>query len=324
MVNCQVGVVIPVYNEMDRIVSAVRSIYEENEVNVKFYIADDLSTDDTIMKVTEYLQENEVPHQILVAESNRGAGYRRNQALKFVEEPYVLFFDADDFVYPGMLDKAVQKANETCSEVLLMEYELVHNDDDRKMGMIGEDQRIFDRIGKNFSGCVSISSHGFLLGLVNYPWNKLVSTDYAKKIELRFSNTFVHNDVMGHWMLLMNADRISFLSVPFCGHRVSPQANQVTNISDSRRLAMLDVFQELEQYFSDSPELKQKFYHFFVSFKIKLYSWGRDRLDSELREVFKKEFSKTFSGMGRLDILRIAERMPGTANEVMRFKLGLK
>ncbi|WP_445361566.1 glycosyltransferase family 2 protein [Microbulbifer sp. EKSA005] len=324
MVNCQVGVVIPVYNEMERIVSAVRSISEGNEVSVKFYIADDLSTDETVIKVTEYLEDNKIPHEIFVAESNRGAGYRRNQAFKYVEEPYVLFFDADDFVYPGMLDKAVQKANESGCEVLLMEYELVHYENDKKMGMIGEDHRIFDRIGKKFSGCVSISDHGFLLGLVNYPWNKLVSTSYAKDIGLKFSHTFVHNDVLGHWMLLMNANKISFLSAPFCGHRVSPQANQVTNISDSRRLAMLNVFEELEQYFSAYPKLKQKYYHFYVSFKIKLYSWGRDRLDASLREVFKAEFSKTFSNMGRLEILRISERVPGIANEIMRFKLGLK
>ncbi|WP_444909388.1 glycosyltransferase family A protein [Microbulbifer sp. TRSA005] len=324
MTTIQVGIVIPVFNEQDRIISAIRSIVEKNEIPVKFYIADDLSTDDTVCRAAEYLEENSIAHQILVAKSNKGAGYRRNQALKFVEEPYVLFFDADDFVYPGMLDKAVEKANDKECDVLLMEYDLVQGRNDQKLGMIEGDRKIFDRIAQNVSDCLSIDDNGYLLNLVNYPWNKLVSTRYAKEIGLRFSNTPVHNDVMGHWMLLMNSKNISFLSESFCGHRVCPKANQVTNISDSRRLAMLDVFQELERYFSCHPELKRKFYHFFMYFKLKLYSWASNRLDEEYRNMFKVEFSKTFSRMNRLDILNIAERMPETASEIMRFKLGLK
>ena len=320
----EVAVVIPAYNERQRVIQAVQSIVEHNQARVKFYIADDGSNDGTAKAVHDYMKERSIPGRVFSGEQNLGAGFRRNQAFEHVKEPFTLFFDADDFVYPGMLDRAVEKAKAVGCEILLMEYERVFDLNDKKLGMIPGDQKIFRRIKKNSAGkCFSVSNNGFVLDLVNYPWNKLVATSYAKNIGLKFSNTPVHNDVTGHWMLLMNAKRVAVLNEAFCAHRVSPEANQITNISDDRRLAMLEVFGELDLYFERNHILKSKFYHFFISFKLRLYRWALQRLDDEHKIAFREGFAMTFGSMEKFDFLKLSERMPSTANDALRFRLGL-
>lgn len=324
--SSEVAIVIPVYNERERIIDAVRSIIEHNDTPVKFYIADDNSNDNTVEAVEKFLTENSIPFDIFSGKENKGAGYRRNQAFEYVTEPYTLFFDADDFVYPGMLDKAVEKAKRDDCEVLLMEYERVFALNDKKLGMIPEDHTIFERLKKqaaNNASSFSTKKHGYILRLTNYPWNKLIKTDFAKRIDLRFSETPVHNDVLGHWILLMNAEYVSVFPMAFCAHRVSLAEDQVTNIFDERRLAMLDVFQELEEYFELHKEFKSRYYHFFISFKLKLFYWAWHRLDDSLKEEFKSGFSESFKSMTKLDFIRLSERQPATANRALRFRLGL-
>ncbi|AMX02668.1 glycosyltransferase family A protein [Microbulbifer thermotolerans] len=322
----EVAVVIPVHNERKRIIEAICSIVDHNDASVKFYIADDNSNDNTVEAATDFLTKKSIPFDIFFDNKKRGAGYRRNQAFEHVIEPYTLFFDADDFVYPGMLDEALKKAKHDDSEVLLMKYERVFALNDKKLGMIPEDQVIFERLNKqsaNNTSCFSTIKHGYILKLTNYPWNKLIKTDFAKRIGLKFSETPVHNDVLGHWILLMNAERVSILPAAFCAHRVSITANQITNIFDERRLAMLDVFQDLEDYFSSHDNFKYSYYHFFVNFKLKLFYWAWQRLDDGLKDDFKSGFSESFKSMTKLDFIRLSEGMPATANKALRFRLGL-
>lgn len=320
----EVAVIIPVHNERERLIEAIRSIAEGNRVSSKFYIVDDASSDGTADQVEQYLKGNSLPYEVIRNEENHGAGYCRNIAFRLVKEKYTLFFDADDFVYPGMLDSAVQRAESLHTQLVLMEYERIFDINDKKLGMIGSDKMVFERIKSHSAGnIIPIGEHGYVVSLTNYPWNKLILTSYANEVGLHFSHTPVHNDVFAHWILLMNADRISVLHKPFCGHRVSPTADQITNISDERRMAMIDVFHELDEYFSNNIKLKERFYHFFVSFKIKLFKWALPRLDREYHQVFKESFSRTFFKMTKLELVRLSRKIPNTANEVMRFRLGI-
>ena len=44
-----------------------------------------------------------------------------------------------------------------------------------------------------------------LLGFSNYPWNKVVRTDHYRHTGLRYGSTPVHNDILGHWLTLLDA-----------------------------------------------------------------------------------------------------------------------
>lgn len=320
----RVAVVIPVYNERERLVEAVRSVVEGNEVSAKFYIVDDASTDGTPDIVKKFLASENIPHEVFVNDESRGAGGCRNIGLDNVVEEYILFLDADDFLFPGILDQTISLADESSSQVVITEYDRIYSENDKKLGMNHHDEMVFSRIKKmGLVSPFSINKAGFVLDLVNYPWNKLVSTSYAREIGLRFSETPVHNDVFAHWQLLMNASRISVMNQSLCGHRVSMRSNQITNISDARRMAMLDVFNELEEYFNKESLFKERYYHFFVSFKIKLFRWGNARIDEGHKESFYEEFCKTFENMSKLDFLIVSERMPRVAVEALRYRLRL-
>ncbi|WP_136246801.1 glycosyltransferase family 2 protein [Halomonas borealis] len=323
--SARVAIVIPVHNERERLVGAVESISEHNNVSVKFYIVDDASTDGTGEVIEKYFQDKQLPYEIIANKHPEGAGGSRNSGFKRVVEDYTLFFDADDFVFPGMLDKVVQLADQDSSQVVVMGYDRVYAENDRKLGMNHHDEKVFERVQhENKLSPFSIKKSGFLLDLVNYPWNKLVSTEYAKDIGLHFSSTPVHNDVFAHWQILMNCSRLSVTSESFCGHRVSFNEGQITNISDSRRLAMLNVFSELEDYFDQNDELKPLFYHYFISFKIRLFRWGSAKIDDGHKEEFYNAFCDSFHRMKKLDFVALSEKMPRVSVEALRYRLRLR
>ncbi|GGK09167.1 hypothetical protein GCM10007426_41740 [Alloalcanivorax dieselolei] len=320
--NCRVAVVIPAHNECVRLVEAVKSIVDFNQAKAKFYIVDDASSDGTKEAIESYLKENNIPHQVSRNEAGKGAGFCRNIAFANVTEEYVLFLDADDFLYPGMLDKAVERANESGAQVVLTEYERVHDANDKKLGMNPLDEGILSRLTSAFGqSAFAMKDAAYALEIANYPWNKLQRTDYCKEIGLRFSSTPVHNDVFAHWLILMNATRVAVLNASFCGHRVSLYSNQITNIADERRMAMLDVFAELDDYFVRHPELKEHFYHIYTSFKIRLFHWGMSKIDNAHQEMFKDGFCRTLESMTSRDFFDLSKKVPNIALDVLRYRM---
>nr|WP_300315790.1 glycosyltransferase family A protein [Halomonas sp.] len=319
-----VAIVIPVKDEENRILEAIESIALHNNVKTKFYVVDDNSSDSTVENVKKLFLEKSIDGEVICNSEPSGAGRCRNQGFEKVKEDYVLFFDADDYAYPSKLDYVVAVAERNGSQVTVMAYDRVHGPSDTKLGMNAHDQRIFDRLKVvGLEQPVNVRSVGYALELVNYPWNKLVRTDYAREISLRFSETPVHNDVFAHWQIMMNAENISFIDEKFCGHRVAIGADQITNISDSRRMSMLSVFDELHTYFSENSFLKKRFYHFFISFKIKLFRWGHARIDDEHEEEFLEQFRLTFKSMTKKDYYLIFEKMPNVAIEALKYRLDL-
>lgn len=319
-----VGVVIPVKDEEKRVLEAIESIASNNRTSVKFYIVDDNSSDDTVANVKRLFEEKSISGEVIRNRISVGAGRCRNQGFDIVQEDYVLFFDADDFLYPQKLDYAVAIAEKNASDVVVLAYDRVSSPSDVKLGMNSHDQKIFDRL-ENFGleASLNIKSVGFSLELVNYPWNKLIRVKYAREINIRFSETPVHNDVFAHWQIMMNAERLSFSKEKFCGHRVAVGADQITNVSDSRRMSMLLVFDELDGYFLENDKFRKLFYHFFVSFKIKLFRWGHGRIDGEHAEEFMFQFRRTFFRMTKKDYYMVFEKFPSVAIEALKYRLDL-
>ncbi len=103
------AIVIPVYNRAHTIVRCLDSIAMQKGIDrFELIIVDNASTDNSEATVQEWSAAHPEITLQLLTHSKRGAAGARNRGLEAVTEPYVLFFDSDDVMLPGHLDRLVQ------------------------------------------------------------------------------------------------------------------------------------------------------------------------------------------------------------------------
>jgi len=100
MKTTNIDVIIPSYNDADKIGDAIASIQQQEDVldykiNYNIIIIDDCSTKSNY----ELLKRYEVKYDnvsVLKTKSNSGAAVARNHGLKLTKSPFISFLDADD------------------------------------------------------------------------------------------------------------------------------------------------------------------------------------------------------------------------------------
>lgn len=108
--NPEVSVVITNYNYGEYLEQSVDSVINQSYPNIKIFIIDDASTDQSHEVFKKYLDKATVIRH----KKNKGIVATRNEALDLIESPFMLFLDADDWLesdYVGTLVAAARKDN---------------------------------------------------------------------------------------------------------------------------------------------------------------------------------------------------------------------
>lgn len=110
-----VTVLIPTYNPGHFLQKALKSVFQQSYPHWKILLLDDASTDDSLVKVTSFLKNSRV-HLIRNVE-NLGQARTLNAGLPFVDTPYVVQLDADDWFLPDALEQLVAAAEKATPDV---------------------------------------------------------------------------------------------------------------------------------------------------------------------------------------------------------------
>jgi glycosyltransferase involved in cell wall biosynthesis len=110
--NDLVSILIPTYNTEKFIRSTIESVQNQTYTNWEMILVDDASTDNTIVIIEEFAQ-NDSRIKLFKLPENRGNGFARNAALEKATGKYIAYLDADDLWFPEKLEKQIQflKAN---------------------------------------------------------------------------------------------------------------------------------------------------------------------------------------------------------------------
>lgn len=103
IINSNVTVIIPCYNDGKFILEAVNSILNQTLQADRIIIVDDGSDTDT-KKVLDTIC---CPNIQIVHQKNKGVSNARNTAIKLAQTDYILNLDADDYFDPTFIEKAV-------------------------------------------------------------------------------------------------------------------------------------------------------------------------------------------------------------------------
>ncbi len=105
----EMSIVIPVRNREGLIGRCLDSVKAQAWRPIRIIVVDNGSSDDTREVVKEWFSANEEAELklTLVEEPAPGAAVARNRGLKEVDTEFMLFFDSDDVMLPGLIEKVM-------------------------------------------------------------------------------------------------------------------------------------------------------------------------------------------------------------------------
>ena len=108
----QISIIIPTYNRKSHLNQALKSVWEQTELNYEVIVIDDGSTDGT----TEWLHQHHPQAQVIQLSANQGAA--RNVGIRQAKGRWIAFLDSDDQWLPDYL-KVQKQALEQHPESVL-------------------------------------------------------------------------------------------------------------------------------------------------------------------------------------------------------------
>jgi glycosyltransferase involved in cell wall biosynthesis len=317
--DVDVSVVVPVHNAGHHLESLVASVAQTG-LSTQVVLVDDASTDDSADVIRRLAAAEDVTAVYL--EDNQGAGAARNHGFLHASGRYCLFFDADDSLHPAALRDAVTLLDSNGADVAVLTYRYRGRPDGNE-GMSERDQEIWEQYlppeGRRLASLRHIPR---LLLTTNFPWNKVLRTDHFRAAGLRFGTTPVHNDILGHWHLLLFSRKIQLLAEDLCTHVVEPDAGNLTNRNSRTRLALIDALDETYTLLEAHPDLRHRYANQYWDFATHVMGWAQRRIDPALRSEFRRRRSEHVLRIDLADYARIKlRRNPPLAADLVSLAL---
>lgn len=311
-----VSVIIPVHDAGASVGRLVSTILGTTSLDVQVVVVDDASTDDSVAQV-EALGRPEVLVERFA--TNRGAGLARNRGFELATGRTTLFFDADDEIHTDALVAAVRALDDTGADVAVLPYRYRRGRSAEHEGMNSFDALAWSRYLSTRRRLTRLNEVPQLLGFSNYPWNKVLRTDHYRGSGLRFSPTVVHNDVLGHWLTLLDARTILLLDLPLCTHIVNEGARNLTNRESRARLSLLDALDETYDELERRPEKRARYAHHYWDFVLRVSAWAAGRLTPDVVDEFNLRLDEHLMRIDLGDFSRIRlRRDPELATRLAR------
>ena len=103
----EVSVIMPAYNAANTISESIKSVLNQNYSNLKLYIVDDGSSDNTSIIIKKF-DDNRIRYLFQPNSGFGSAGHPRNLALKHIDSKYIAFLDSDDLWLPNKLKEQIE------------------------------------------------------------------------------------------------------------------------------------------------------------------------------------------------------------------------
>lgn len=285
--------------------------------SIQLVIVDDASTDGS-PDLVRSLARPEI--DLIALADNRGAGYARNRGFSQVRGRYTLFFDADDEVNPASLSHAVTQLDATRADVAFLPYRYRRWDDSSRTDMNEVDRAVWRQyVPPSGQRVVTLDEAPRLLGFSNYPWNKLLRTEHYQQAGLRFGETMVHNDVLGHWMTLIHARTIMLLDALVGTHIVSADGANLSRRMGLERLQLFDALDETYDFLAANPPARNRFAHHYWDFALRVSEWALSRIADEFHDDATARLQQHILRVNLADLTHMrVKRNPSLADRLHR------
>lgn len=113
----KITAIIPVYNASKTIKSAVRSIQNQNMIEIEIILVDDVSDDNSIDIINEMIHEDK-RIKLIKNKKNRGTLYSRSVGVLNAKGKYIMALDNDDLFLYGIFNKCYEEAEKNNHDII--------------------------------------------------------------------------------------------------------------------------------------------------------------------------------------------------------------
>ena len=240
-----ITVIIPVYNVEDYLNKCLDSLLEQTLMNHKVILVDDGSKDGSARIAKQYVERHsDIFHYIY--QENGGQGSARNNALRLVDTPYILFLDSDDWLMPRTIENITKRLSREQEAPDIIFMNPVVYDMATRTYSEWSDTEMLDRLfeGKHtLSPRTTPEMYALEASLCRSAWR----TEFLRMHHFAFPEGVKWEDVFPHFFLFYWARRC--IKVDHAGffYRIN-SGNQTTSSSGRKRLDIVPVYATTLKY----------------------------------------------------------------------------
>lgn len=227
MTKVGISVIIPVFNAMPYLRQCLDSVLAHKTAEVEVICVDDCSTDESPQVLSGY-QEKDARISVIHNAQRLGAGRCRNLGLECAQGEYLLFMDADDWLFPDSLNKVLAKARRHRVDVLRCR---AADYDNRSGNSTLSPHNALKKVPFFLFGRVIDPGHWFkvLCKACVAPWGGLVRREFLMNNGIRFNSLVCVNDRSFYWETVLKAERIVFTKDFLIHYRINLDSSLVGN-----------------------------------------------------------------------------------------------
>jgi len=233
----KVSVIISVYNTSKYLRQCLDCVVNQTLSDIEIICVNDGSTDNSLDILNEYAARDKRIKVISKENEGLGAAPARNLGLTVAQGEYISVLDSDDFFELDMLEKMVQKAEETNADIVLcggMEYNNLNDNKIKSPSILNK--KVIPQ--KNIFSYKDCPNDIFELSK-GYAWNKLYRHCFLDKHKIRFQRIKFTDDAYFTYAHMVLAEKITIVNESFVYYRVNTGTSQSDGLSNYPESAYL-------------------------------------------------------------------------------------
>lgn len=281
----RISIIVPVYNVEAYLDRCVESLLAQSWENIEIVLVNDGSKDNSGALCDAWCARN--PRIRAVHKPNGGLSSARNEGLRHVDSPYVMFIDSDDAIHPDMCRHLLQAMLDNQAQIATCEA--AHTFDDQTPPYtVLNDWQILDREE-------AIRRMWYQTGFFPSACTKLYRTElFAQQ---KFTEGLLYEDVDIMHRLLWQADKIVCTNSALYAymHRGESITNQTFKLRDLDILTIADRLLAFAEENAASLLGAARAYAVTAAMRVELnapkteaFAPGRDKARSMLRSYGKQ------------------------------------
>ena len=290
----KISIVIPVCNVEKYLARCLDSVLAQTLCDIEILCVDHSSTDGSLAILQEYAIKDDRIKIIPCVNTLGGPGQARNAGLDHVQSKYTYFLDSDDWIDTTLCEKAYYRLEQCGADVVFFAYhEVEEKEKNVSQRHVADVQRL--------SSSLAMPDYFELPAM---PWNRVIRTDFLRKIDFCFPEGILPEDNFLHWALLVHEPKTEMILEKLYFYRLR-EGSQMSQFGEYVA-KHCQVFSAIKQYLQNIRKYEQyrddllvRKYHYFVvyyplirkEYRAKAVEWLRETMDEDEVHFLMKEKS---------------------------------